>query len=144
MMEYSETSGFWIFNQVQNFAYTKYNQIHPEIAKIQEQMEKEFIAFTPAIDAGAQSLLETDKEMAIQYLTDYSNSVAERTFKTWKGLYNYLFVKYMDGNVKTAAEVPEGYKYIAPKVEQPGYSPEKYKLIIEKTGDQFKVKGATH
>ncbi len=144
MMEYSETSGFWIFNQVQNFAYTKYNYIHPEIAELQEQLETDYIAFIPAIDAAAQSLLSEDREMAIQYLTDYSNSVAERTFKTWKGFYQYLFVKYMDGNVKTAVDVPEGYKYIAPKLEQPGYSPETYRLIIEKTGDQFKVKGATH
>lgn len=144
MMEYSETSGFWIFNQVQNFAYTKYNQIHPEVAKVQLQLEKEFIAFIPAVDAGAQALLEQDRDMAISYLTDYSNSVAERTFKTWKGLYQYLFVKYMDGNVKTPVDVPEGYKYIAPKVEYPGYSPEKYRLIIEETGDQFKVKGAAH
>jgi len=144
MMEYSETSGFWIFNQVQNFAYTKYNYIHPEIAEQQEKLETEFIAFTPAIDAAAQSLLNEDREMAIQYLTDYSNSVAERTFKTWKGFYQYLFVKYMDGNIKTPVEVPEGYKYVAPKLEQPGYSPETYRLIIEKTGDQFKVKGAAH
>lgn len=126
------------------FAYTKYSYIHPEIAKLQEQLETEFIAYTPAIDAAAQSLLETDKGMAVQYLTDYSNSVAERTFKTWKGFYQYIFVKYMDGNVKTDVEVPEGYKYIAPKLEQPGYSPETYRLIIEETGDQFKVKGATH
>lgn len=144
MMEYSETSGFWIFNQVQNFAYTKYNQIHPEIAELQLKLENEFIVFTPAVDAGAQSLLEQDRDLAIAYLTDYSNSVGERTFKVWKGLYQYLFMKYMDGNVKTAVDVPEGYKYIAPGLEQPGYSPEKYRMIIEETGDQFKVKGAAH
>jgi dipeptidase len=144
MMEYSETAGFWIFNQVQNYAYSKYNQIHPEIAKLQEELEKEFIAFTPAVDAGAQALLAQDKDLAIAYLNDYSNAVAERTFNTWKDFYQYLFVKYMDGNIKTAVDLPEGYKYIAPKMEQPGYSPEKYRMIIEETGDQFKVKGATH
>ena len=143
-MEFSETSGFWIFNMVQNFAYTKYNQIHPEIAQLQEEMEKEFISFIPAVDAGALALMENNEEMAVAYLTDYSNSVGEHVFKTWKGLYKYLFVKYMDGNIKTPVEVPEGYKYIAPKLEQPGYSAEKYRLIIEETGDQFKVKGAAH
>ncbi len=141
MMEFSETSGFWIFNMVENFAYTKYNAIHPEIAKVQEELEKSFIKFTPAIDAGALALLETDRDVAIEYLTDYSNSVAEKTFARWKKLYQDLFVKYMDGNVKTAVPVPEGYKYIAPKLEQPGYSAEKYRMIIEETGDKFKVKG---
>jgi dipeptidase len=144
MMEFSETSGFWIFNMVENFAYTKYNAIHPEIAEVQQELENSFIKFTPAIDAGALALMETDRDVAIEYLTDYSNSVAEKTFTRWKKLYQDLFVKYMDGNVKTAVEVPEGYKYIAPKLEQPGYSAEKYKLIIEETGDKFKVKGSGH
>ncbi len=48
-------------------------------------------------------------------------------------------MKYMDGNVKTAKEVPEGYKYVTPDLNQPGYSEGKYKLIIEQTGDQFKM-----
>ena len=139
LMEYSETSGFWIFNQVQNFAYTRYNLIHPEIDSLQYQLEVSFILATPAIDETAQLLLKEDKDQAIAFLTDYSNGVAEKTFKAWKGLYNYLFVKYMDGNVKTEREVPEGYKFVTPELKQPGYSEEKYKLIIDETGDQFKM-----
>ena len=57
----------------------------------------------------------------------------------WKAFYHYLFVKYMDGNVKTPQEKPDGYKYIAPKVEQPKYSDDFYKAIIEQTGDKLKV-----
>ena len=47
----------------------------------------------------------------------------------------------MDGNIKTAREIPEGYKYYAPTVSQPGYGEDTYRLIIEKTGAQFKVVG---
>ena len=144
MMEWSETSGFWVFNQVQNLAYTRYSDIHPEIEAIQQKLEKEFIAFTPAIDAAAEKLMATNEDMAVNFLTEYSNSVAERVFKTWKNLYAYLFVKYMDGNIKTDKEVPEGYKYVTPEVKQPGYSEDFYRKIIEETGDQFKVKGAAH
>ena len=144
MMEWSETSGFWVFNQVQNLAYTRYSDIHPEIEAIQQKLEKEFIAFTPAIDAAAETLLATNNEMAVTFLTEYSNGVAERVFKTWKNLYAYLFVKYMDGNIKTDKEVPEGYKYVTPEVKQPGYSEDFYRKVIEETGDQFKVRGATH
>ena len=43
------------------------------------------------------------------------------------------------GNVKTAREVPEGYKYYAPKVEQPKYDDDFYKVIIDQTGDKLKV-----
>ena len=144
MMEWSETSGFWVFNQVQNLAYTRYNYIHPDVEAVQQQLEQEFVDFTPAIDAGAKSLYDQNPEQAVAYLTNYSSSVAEKTFNTWKNLYTQLFMKYMDGNIKTKREVPEGYKYITPEVNQPGYSEEKYELIIKETGDQFKVKGAAH
>ena len=140
MMEWSETSGFWIFNQVQNFAYTRYSYIHPEIEKVQQKLEDEFVAFTPAVDEVAATLYKDDPDKAIAFLTNYSNSVGERVFNTWKSLYRYLFMKYMDGNIKTKKEVPEGYKYVTPEVKQPGYSEDYYRLIIEKTGDQFKVK----
>ncbi len=142
MMEWSDESGFWIFNQVQNFAYTRYSYIHPEIEKVQNRFETDFIALTPAVDAGAEALLKTDKDAAVAYLTSYSNSVGADVFNTWKNLYKYLFVKYMDGNIKTAREIPEGYNYYTPKVSQPGYGEDTYKLIIEKTGDQFKVIGS--
>ena len=141
MMEWSNKSGFWIFNQVQNFAYTRYSYIHPEIEKVQNKFETDFIKLTPAVDAGAQALLETDKDAAIAYLTSYSNSVGANVFNTWKNLYKYLFVKYMDGNIKIAQDIPEGYKYYAPKVSQPGYGDDKYRSIIKETGDQFKVVG---
>ena len=49
-------------------------------------------------------------------------------------------MKYMDGNVKTARPVPPGYKFANPDLKQPGYGEDWYRLIIEKTGDQFKVK----
>ena len=59
--------------------------------------------------------------------------------KEWKDFYRYLFVKYMDGNKKTARPVPEGYKYYAPKVEHIRFSDDYYRVIIEKTGDKLKV-----
>ncbi len=144
MMQYSETSGFWIFNLVQNFAYSRYNVIHPEIAELQEQLELGFIDFTTAVDQGALAMHEKDPKKAVAYLTGYSNAVAADVFNTWKDFYQYLFVKYMDGNIKEDKAIPEGYKYVVPDLKQPGYSEGKYRLIIEETGDQFKVKGAAH
>jgi len=144
MMEWSETSGFWIFNQVQNFAYTRYNAIHPEIQKVQTDLETGFINTVPAVDAGALALIEKDKTAAIAYLTNYSTGVGADVFNIWKDLYQYLFMKYMDGNIKTKKDVPEGYIYIAPDVSQPGYSPETYKFIVRQTDDKLKVTGSSH
>jgi len=144
LMEWSETSGFWVFNQVQNFAYTRYSYIHPDIELVQQQLENKFISSIDMIDTEATALYSNSPEKAVDYLTMMSNEAASETFATWKELYAFLFMKYMDGNIKTAKEVPEGYKYVTPDLEQPGYGEEKYKLIIEETGDQFKVKGSAH
>jgi hypothetical protein len=96
------------------------------------------------IDKEATALYSNSQDKAVEYLTMMSGEAASETFTTWKELYAFLFMKYMDGNIKTAKELPEGYKYVTPDLEQPGYSEEKYKMIIEETGDRFKVKGDAH
>jgi hypothetical protein len=111
---------------------------------MQSKLESTFIASIPSVDQKALKLYEENPLNAVSYLTEVSNKAGSETFNTWKSLYSYLFMKYMDGNIKTARELPEGYKYITPDLSQPGYSPEKYKLIIEQTGDRFKVKGEAH
>ena len=139
MMEYSETSGFWIFNQVSNWAYTKYDYIHPEIAAKQAEYEQGWVRSVQNINTKAAEIYANNPAEAVKFLTKYSNTEAMRLCADWKVFYQYLFVKYMDGNVKTARPVPEGYKYYAPKVEQPKYSDEFYRMIIEQTGDKLKV-----
>ena len=144
MMEWSDTSGFWIFNQVQNLAYTRYRDIHPDIEAVQQKLEQEFVDVTTSIDTAANDLMEKNHDQAVAFLTHYSHSVSDRTFKRWKGLYAQLFMKFMDGNIKTRQPLPEGHKYVNPEVEQPGYSKEQYKQIVNETGEQFKVTDDGH
>lgn len=139
MMEYSETSGFWIFNQVSNWAYTKYDYIHPEIAAKQAEYEQGWVKSVQNINTKAAEIYMKDPAEAVKFLTKYSNEEAMKLCADWKNFYHYLFVKYMDGNMKTARAIPEGYKYYAPEVKQPKYSDEFYKAIIKETGDKLKV-----
>ena len=139
MMEWSDTAGFWIFNQVSNWAYTKYDYIHPEIEAKQAEYEGTWVKSVQNIKTKAAEIYAKDPAEAVKFLTKYSNTEATRLCADWKVFYQYLFMKYMDGNVKTPREKPEGYKYYAPKVEQPKYSDEFYKAIIEQTGDKLKV-----
>ena len=139
MMEWSDTAGFWIFNQVSNWAYTKYDYIHPEIEAKQSEYESTWVKSVQNINTKAAEIYAKDPAEAVKFLTKYSNTEATRLCADWKMFYQYLFMKYMDGNVKTARQVPEGYKYYAPKVEQPKYSDEFYRMIIEETGDKLKV-----
>jgi dipeptidase len=141
MMDFTFNSAFWVFNMVSNFAYTRYSDIHPEIREAQVSLENNFIQQVKETDQKAMELYNTDKDAAIAYLTEFSGTQGNLTLKTWQGLYAYLFTKYMDGNIKTRVEVPEGYIYHAPIVKQPGYGEQWYRMIVEKTGDHFKVPG---
>ena len=139
IMEYSETAAFWIFNQVTNWAYTKYDYIHPEIAEKQAKYEQGWVESVAHADAHAAKLYAEDPAKAVEFLTSFSSKEAERLTADWREFYKYLFVKYMDFNIKTAQSTPKSHKYIAPKVEQPKYSEEYYRAIIEQTGDKLKA-----
>jgi dipeptidase len=145
MMEFSPDAGFWVFNLVSNFAYTRYNVIHPEIRSEQTQLEDRFLNETKVIDAKALVAYKTDKASAVSVLTEYSVNTGNETVKHWSEFFAYLFTKFMDGNVKTKVNVPDGYKYHVPTLVQPGYSESWYRRIAEETGDHFKMPdGAGH
>lgn len=139
IMEYSETAGFWIFNQISNFAYTKYEYIHPEIVERQAKYEKKWVEATVDVDAKAAQLYQENPKKAVEYLTMYSGTEAENLVADWRMFYQYLFVKYMDGNIKTPRATPQNYKYYTPSVKQPRFSDEFYRAIINETGDKLKV-----
>lgn len=142
MLTFSETSAFWTFNTVANFAYLRYNDMIKDIQKIQSELESKFLAFTPVIDKAAETLFnESGEQKARQFLTEYSINEANNTTQRWKQLGQYLLVKYMDGNVKrekngqferTETGMPPGPLF-------PGYPEWWYKTIVKSTGDHFKV-----
>lgn len=139
MMVWSDDAAFWVFNQVTNFAYTRYNLIHPEIEAKQQMFEDQFVSHTPMVDQAAVALYEKNPNAAAEYLTHYSCSQADIVTHAWKDFYKYLFMKYMDGNVKRPNPGQQN-----PHLEQPGYGEKWYKRIADETGDQLKVKGAAH
>jgi dipeptidase len=140
MMEFVDDAAFWVFNQISNLCYTRYSYIHPEIFQKQQAEELAFLAKTNEIDQAALAIYKTDPAKAVGFLTDYSVSTGNNTVMEWKKFYGYLFTRYMDGNIKTAVPVPEGYIYHAPKVEQPGYPEWFLRMIVNSTGEKLKVK----
>ena len=138
MSEWSETSAFWIFNQMSNWAYTKYNYIHPEIRKIQRELETKYVEkMVPELDERVSTIKGHDG-MVLE-MTRFSCNTANELCATWKNLYHTLFMKYMDGNLNTAQPVKPGSKYTPIKSEHPKYSDEYYRILIEKTGDKYKA-----
>jgi dipeptidase len=140
MMTFSDNSAFWVFNQVTNFAYSRTSLLLDDLQKKQKALEDGYMAKVTETDKTAAELYKKSPEKAIKYLTDYSVNAGNTTVSEWKELYKFLFTKYVDGNVKEKQEVPKGYKYVAPKITQPGYSEEWYRAIVNSTGDKFKEK----
>lgn len=139
MMEFSPDAAFWVFNQVSNFAYTRYNAIHPEIARYQNELETGYVTALPAIDQEAAALYAASQARAIDYITRFSVKTGNDLTSKWNDFYRHLFVKFMDGNIKEVD--PENRN---PKVSQPGYGDKWNRRIAEDAGDKLRVPTGGH
>jgi dipeptidase len=140
MMEWSENSAFWTFNQVSNLAYTRYNMIHPYIHDLQQELEKRYTQYTSMVDKKAQELYNENESKAVAFVSDFSRDNANALVHKWKKFYRFLFMKFMDGNVK----LTKGREFKTNgtgvvKLKQPGYPEDWYKQLIEETGDKFRM-----
>jgi dipeptidase len=139
LMEFSDNSAFWLFNQVSNFAYTRYDMMIPYIQEKQKGLEDKYLSEIAVIDKTATDLYSKRKSKALNLITDYSIEQGKLTFYEWKKLYHFLFTRFMDGNVKTEIKGEP-----LPKLEQPGYGENWYKELIKETGDKFLYKEEVH
>ena len=143
MLDHSDTSAFWIFNRVTNFAYLRYDLMSKDIRKVVDHWENTMLKEVESIDAKLAGLSE--KALKKQ-TTEYSLATAQKLFDAWTRLDKYLLLKYIDGNVKSEnadvlSYVIEGKtsdkhfvengngKKIPGKIQQPGYS-EKWKRAV--------------
>lgn len=143
MYNFSWTSAFWVHNWVANMAYNRYNPMIGDIRKVQNELEDQFETEIATIDELAQALYVVNEDAARELLTTYSCDAAEYSTTTWKGLGEFLMVKFLDGNVKS--QNPDGSfvtnEYGLPdKIQFPGYSQEYYEEIVRKTGKHLLVK----
>lgn len=142
MYEFSETSAFWIFNMVSNFAYLRYNYIEKDIHKVMDQVTAKFKKEVAEIDQKAKALYQSSPYKARKLVSDYSHEAGQYTFQRWKELFHFLIVKYIDGNIKKEKNgefITNGTGVV--DLEQPGYPEWWYRTIVEKTGDQFLILG---
>ncbi|MDP1621436.1 MAG: C69 family dipeptidase [Bacteroidales bacterium] len=143
MIAWSQNSAFWTFSQVNNWTYTRYDLIHPEIEKYQSELENRLIRETEIVDAKASVLYKENPSRGYDYITDYSVFTGNLLVNKWNDFYHYLFMKYIDGNVKQT----DGFqlrdnghdKGVPKKPAQPGYGKEWERRMIENTGERFKV-----
>ncbi len=103
MMEYSDTSMFWLTNRVTNFAYLRYDMIAGEIRKTIDEWENSMLSTIPQVDRIVAEVYAVDPdpvEAAKKVLTKFSVDTAQGLFEMWSKVDKHLLVKYIDGNVK--------------------------------------------
>jgi hypothetical protein len=107
------------------------------------KLETRLIRESEIVDAKAELLYRDNPSAGCDYLTDYSVYTGNMLVSNWNDFYHYLFMKYIDGNVKQT----EGFilldngndKGVPKKPLQPGYGKDWERKMIENTGEQFKV-----
>ncbi len=132
LFEYSSTSAFWIFNQVAQFAYPRYNMVMPDIEKVQRKWETNFQTMVYSVD---QAAVELSEQNARDLITEFSHTQASNIVTTWEKLGEFLLVKYLDGVVKIEKDGVFQYneKKIPETILRPGYSEEYLKKLIRET-----------
>lgn len=146
ILTWSDTSAFWTFNEVSNFCYSRYVDMIKDVQKVQGNLESKFANFIPLTDQSALSLWNKgEKDLACQYLTDFTSAQVDNTMKSWKNLYHYLMIKYKDGNVMVEKngefqKNESGKLPVSPL--HPSYPESWYRKILEDNGNKehFKVK----
>ena len=138
MTVWSETSAFWTFNEMSNWAYTKYDYIHPEIRERQHAMDTNWVEkAVPELDKRVATIKGWDAQVIA--LTQFSCNQAQKMTQAWKKFYHDLFMKYVDGNLNTPGQPVPNQKYVPINSKHPKYSDEYYQILIEKTGDKYKA-----
>jgi len=143
LLHFSPTSAFWAFSMVSNWAYTKYDYMIKDIRPVQQELEKRYVEETAVIDGKAAEIYKSNPAEAIDLITGYSVKTGQATVKRWQELFQYLFVKYMDGNIKKEKDGKfETNPYNVPAMpSQPGYPEWWLREIVKQHGDVLKQIG---
>jgi len=141
MLSWSDNSAFWVFNQVSNQVYSRYSDMIVDLQKVQSQLEDKFFKLTPIVDQAALALWNKgEKDLALQYLTDYSVNQVETSVSKWRDLGHFLLIKYKDGNVmiEKDGKFERNESGIVPASPlHPAYPDWYYRQIIEKNKAHF-------
>ena len=98
-------SNFWVNNIVANEAYNRYDQMIPDIRKVQEGLEKGFFKQVPESDTELAAAVEAgDMEVYRNVANRLGADAAKKATDSYRDLAGYLFVKFMDGNRKKTDE----------------------------------------
>lgn len=137
-------ANFWVNNIVANEAYYRYDQMLPDIRKVQNRLEKGFFSNLPEHDKILKAAVEKDDMKAYAAEANrFGAEVAATATDDYRNLAVYLFVKFMDGNMKKTDADGNFQKseYGVPVYPSfPGYDKRYYEEIVKENGGHFLLK----
>ena len=141
---FSFDSNFWMNNWVANQAYNRYDLMIPDIRKVQKGLEDKYETTRPAQEKKLAELAAAGDTKAITAAVNAEGAaIAKEATDAYRDLGQYLFVKFMDGNMKKTDADGKFIKseYGLPVYpEFPGYDQKYYDNIVKETGDRFLIK----
>lgn len=144
MVDYSSTAAYWIFTKVSQLVYTRYSDMIKHVNEKQAKWEGKFVKDIEHMTPTMKDLCTQNPEAARKELNKYSSKAANEVCKEWNALFEYLLVKYHDGNVKKE----ENGKFVTngtekPQVvfpDQPKWPDEWYRMIVRDCGKNIQAK----
>lgn len=144
MVDYSPTAAYWIFTKVSQFVYTRYSDMIKHVNEQQQKYEFGAVKNIREMENDMVKLFKDDPAKAQNRINEISNRCTQEVCNAWNHLFEYLLVKYNDGNVKkekngkfakTDTKVPQ-----CEFPEQPKYPEKWYKIIVEDCGKNIQEK----
>ena len=138
LLTLSWDSMFWVNNYVANQAYNRYSQMIPDIRKVQLPLEAEMEA---AVAQAATELAGKSYGEAQLVLNTLTEKYAANTTADYKKLGDYLFVKYLDGNIKKErdGQFERTADGMPVQPDWGGYNERYFRSIVNEQGDHFLI-----
>lgn len=134
---------FWVNNFVANQAYNRYSQMIPDIRRVQNGLESDMENAVALAEKTIDGMSYTDAQRHLGHITDQWTNKATSDYKD---LGQYLFVKYLDGNIKK--EENGAFKRSADGMPvQPvfgGYNDRYFRSIVDDAGERLEVPASQH
>ncbi|MDE6536504.1 MAG: C69 family dipeptidase [Muribaculaceae bacterium] len=136
-------SNFWMTNWVANQAYNRYDLMIPDIRKVQGALEDKYQGSREEKDKALTAMVAAgDKAGYQKAVNEEGAAIAKEATDAYRELGKYLFVKFMDGNMKKTDENGNFIKSehglpVYPSF--PGYDKKYYENIVKETGDHFLI-----
>ena len=104
------TSAWWAFDFVSNWANLRYNAMSKDVRTRGDAIEKGFFDQQAEVEKKAKGLYDQDPAKAREFLTDYTNTMVQKTVEEWWKFSDVMIAKYNDGYItENGREQSVGY-----------------------------------